>query len=115
MMKKDFDSLNREQREKGDKQFANPRNAAAGSLRQLDSRITAGRRLAFFAYGVGRLSDDFPADRHSAQLDYLESLQFPVSGERGVVRGVGGLLGYYRRIAERRVGLPYEIDGVAQR
>jgi DNA ligase (NAD+) len=112
MPKKDFDALNHEQREKGEKQFANPRNAAAGSLRQLDSRITAGRRLAFFAYGVGKLSEGFQSERHSAQLDFLQSLHFPVSGERQIVRGVSGLLGYYGRIADRRPRLPYEIDGV---
>ncbi|HEV8260939.1 MAG TPA: NAD-dependent DNA ligase LigA, partial [Burkholderiales bacterium] len=80
---------------------------------QLDPRVTAGRRLAFFAYGPGRVSGGkIPADRHSHQLDYLESLRFPVASERSVVKGVDGLLGYYRRMGDRRDALPFEIDGV---
>jgi DNA ligase (NAD+) len=97
MLKRDFQVLNREQQKKDEKEFVNPRNAAAGALRQLDSRITAGRRLAFFAYGLGRVSGGkFPADRHSHQLDWLESLHFPVARQRNVVKGVEGLLDYYR-------------------
>ncbi len=113
MLKRDFDALNSSQRDKGEKEFANPRNAAAGALRQLDSRITAGRRLAFFAYGIGKAEGgDVPRDRHSGQLDYLESLRFPVAGERAVVTGVSGLLAYYGRIGGLRASLPFEIDGV---
>jgi len=113
MLKRDFEALNKGQRDKGEKEFANPRNAAAGALRQLDSRITAERRLTFFAYGMGKAEGaDVPRDRHSAQLDYLASLHFPVAGERDVVKGVDGLLGYYARIGQRRAGLPFEIDGV---
>ena len=113
MLKRDFEALNKGQRDKGEKEFANPRNAAAGALRQLDSRITAERRLTFFAYGMGKAEGaDVPRERHSAQLDYLASLHFPVAGERDVVKGVEGLLGYYERIGQRRAGLPYEIDGV---
>ena len=113
MLKRDFDALNSSQRDKGEKEFANPRNAAAGALRQLDSRITAGRRLTFFAYGIGKAEGgDVPRDRHSGQLDYLESLRFPVAGERDVVTGVAGLLGYYGRIGSLRASLPFEIDGV---
>ncbi|MGH8761092.1 MAG: NAD-dependent DNA ligase LigA, partial [Burkholderiales bacterium] len=92
---------------------ANPRNAAAGSLRQLDSRITAVRRLAFFAYGLGRVGGgNIPMDRHSHQLDHLESLHFPVARERSVVKGVEGLVDFYRGIGNRRDTLPFEIDGV---
>jgi DNA ligase (NAD+) len=113
MLKRDFEALNRSQREKGEREFANPRNAAAGSLRQLDSRITASRRLAFFAYGLGKVAGgNVPLERHSARLDYLEELRFPVSAERRVVKGVKGLLDYYARIGERRATLPFEIDGV---
>ncbi len=112
MLKQDFDGLNRSQRERGDKEFVNPRNAAAGALRQLDSRITATRRLAFFAYGLGETEGAPRFDRHSAVLDYLEENRFPLSAERGVVQGMEGLLGYYRRIGDKRKRLPYDIDGV---
>ena len=111
MLKRDFEMLNREQRDRGEKEFANPRNAAAGALRQLDSRITAARRLAFFAYGIGSAAN-VPDDTHSHQLDYVESLHLPVARERLVVEGVRGLLLYYRTIGQRRTALPYEIDGV---
>lgn len=113
MFKREFEALNRSQREKEEKEFANPRNAAAGALRQLDSRITASRKLAFFAYGLGKVSGGkVPADRHSRQMDYLESLRFLVARERDVVKGVPGLLAYYARIGQLRPQLPFEIDGV---
>jgi len=113
MLKRDFEALNREQKRRGEKEFANPRNAAAGSLRQLDSRITAQRRLAFFAYGLGAVEGGrLPRDRHSRQLDYLERLRFPVSKERNVVKGMKGLIDYYAHIGRRREALPYDIDGV---
>jgi DNA ligase (NAD+) len=113
MLRRDFERLNSAQKSKGEREFANPRNAAAGSLRQLDSRVTAARRLAFFAYGVGAVSGGrVPNDRHSAQLAFLEALQFPVASERGVVSGVSGLLGYYERMREARSRLPFDIDGV---
>ncbi|HSS46591.1 MAG TPA: NAD-dependent DNA ligase LigA [Burkholderiales bacterium] len=113
MLKRDFEKLNRLQRDKNEKEFANPRNAAAGSLRQLDSRITASRRLAFFAYGVGRVEGGvLPRDKHSKLMDYLVQLRFPVASERKVAQGIKSLLGYYRRIGEKRDSLPYDIDGV---
>ena len=113
MLKRDFQALNREQRSAGGKEFANPRNAAAGSLRQLDSRVTASRRLTFCAYGLGQYSGGHvPRDRHSRQLDYLATLGIPVSAQRRVVSGLSGLLGYYREIERQRPGLPFEIDGV---
>ena len=113
MLKKHFEALNQHQRERGDKEFANPRNAAAGSLRQLDSRITAARPLTFFAYAPGRFEGrGLPTTRHSDQIDYLGALHIPVSPHRKVVTGVDGLLGYYRDIGARRAALPYEIDGV---
>ena len=114
MFKRDFESLNERQRAAGQKEFANPRNAAAGSLRQLDARITSARRLRFFAYGVGQLDgaqDALPAS-HSAMLDWLDALGLPVAKERQVVTGRDGLLAFYRDIGERRAALPYEIDGV---
>jgi DNA ligase (NAD+) len=113
MLRRDFERLNEEQAARGEKIFANPRNAAAGSLRQLDSRITATRRLAFFAYGIGTVSGGrVPDDTHSRQLDYLQSMMFPVANQRDVVSGVSGLLEYYQNIGEQRTSLPYDIDGV---
>ena len=113
MLKRDFEALNRTQQEKGEKVFVNPRNAAAGSLRQLDPGITATRPLHFFAYGVGRVEGSgLPADRHSRQMDYLESLRLPVSSKRSLVRGLDGMLKYYRDIGRERPNLPYDIDGV---
>jgi len=112
MFKDDFNRLNGRQRDAGHKEFANPRNAAAGSLRQLDARITAQRKLRFFAYGIGFLAGAELPESHSAVLDWFDRLGLPVSKERAVVTGCEGLLGYYRSIGERRAGLPYEIDGV---
>jgi DNA ligase (NAD+) len=113
MLKKHFEALNLQQRQRGEKEFANPRNAAAGSLRQLDPHITAARPLTFFAYALGRFDGrGLPPDRHSRQVDYLAQLRVPVSPHRKVVGGLDGLLGYYRDIGARRASLPYEIDGV---
>ncbi len=114
MLKRDFQALNDAQAAKGDKAFANPRNAAAGGLRQLDPRITAARRLTFFAYGLGAVEWDgvAPPATHSATLLWLSKLRIPVTAERAVVKGLSGLLGYYRAIGDKRAGLPYEIDGV---
>ncbi len=112
MLKRDFEQLNAEQREKGEKAFANPRNAAAGSLRQLDPRITASRKLTFFAYALGAVEGMALPPRHSELLALLERLHFPVTRERQVVRGVKGLLHFYREIGALRDRLPFEIDGV---
>ncbi|MEO2218020.1 NAD-dependent DNA ligase LigA [Chromobacterium vaccinii] len=114
MLKRDFERLNADQIERGDKTFANPRNAAAGSLRQLDSRITAQRRLSFFAYSIARVEGaDWPAT-HAGEMAWLKTLGFPVVEEslRPVVCGVAGLSGYYEGVQARRAGLPFEIDGV---
>lgn len=112
MFKSDFAKLNARQREAGQKEFANPRNAAAGSLRQLDSRITAKRTLRFFAYGIGLLDGaDMPAS-HSDLLDWYVTLGIPVCEERAVVLGAQGLLGFFHDIEKKRPQLPYEIDGV---
>ena len=112
MFKDDFAKLNGRQRDAGQKEFANPRNAAAGSLRQLDARITAQRKLRFFAYGIGLLEGAEMPESHSKVLDWFDRLGLPVSKERAVVTGRDGLLGYYRSIGEKRPNLPYEIDGV---
>lgn len=113
MLKADFLTLNQRQLAKGEKEFANPRNAAAGSLRQLDPAVTATRRLTFFAYGVGQYEDaHMPHDKHSNMLNYLSSLHFPVARECRVVTGLQGLLDYYQTIGAQRENLPYAIDGV---
>lgn len=112
MFKEDFARLNGRQRDAGQKEFANPRNAAAGSLRQLDARITAQRKLRFFAYGIGLLEGAELPETHSGVLDWFDRLGLPVSKERAVVTGCQGLLGYYRDIGQKRSALPYEIDGV---
>lgn len=113
MLKADFERLNQHQRDRGEKEFMNPRNAAAGSLRQLDPAITATRRLTFFAYGVGTYEgSDVPCDKHSQMMDYLASLYFLVAKERRVVSGAAGLMAYYHEIGTIRERLPYDIDGV---
>ena len=108
--RRDFERLNAQQRELGGREFVNPRNAAAGSLRQLDPKITAARPLRFFAYGVAEITH--PAASHSELMDQLSAWGLPVAGERDVVRGLTGLLGYYARIGAARERLPYDIDGV---
>jgi DNA ligase (NAD+) len=139
MPRRDFAALNERQRVNGEKEFANPRNAAAGSLRQLDPKITAQRPLRFFTYGVadfdavlisrGESADAVPpaptfgasAGRplpppaptlYSEIIDRLADWGFPVAAERAVVRGAAGLLNYYERIGALRRELPYDIDGV---
>ncbi|MDB5933068.1 MAG: ligA [Massilia sp.] len=112
MYKADFAKLNTRQRESGLKEYMNPRNAAAGSLRQLDSRITAARNLRFFSYGIGALEGAAMPESHSKLLDWLDQLGLPVSKERAVVSGAAGLLEYFTGIGERRASLTYEIDGV---
>ncbi len=112
MYKRDLERLNRAQRDSGEKEFANPRNAAAGGLRQLDARVTARRRLHFFAYGIGEMVGAPEPESQSALLDWLQALGVPVSEERATVEGIDGLLAFYRRAGERRANLPYDIDGV---
>ncbi|UCV21290.1 NAD-dependent DNA ligase LigA [Ferribacterium limneticum] len=112
MFKADFAELNARQRERGDKEFANPRNAAAGSLRQLDSKITAARPLSFFAYGVGAGAEALAVKTHSELMDKLAAWGFPVAVERAVVSGSRGQLEFFAKIGMLRAGLPYDIDGV---
>jgi len=112
MLKRDFEQLNITQEKLGAKLFANPRNAAAGSLRQLDPQITATRPLHFFAYGLGE-AIGIPALRsHAEAMDYLAKLHFPVSDFRAVKQGAQGLLAYFQEIGAKRTSLPYDIDGV---
>jgi DNA ligase (NAD+) len=112
MRKRDFESLNAAQRAKGEREFVNPRNAAAGSLRQLDVRITASRRLVFYAYGMGAGRPAPSFETHTDLLDYLAENRFLVAAQRKVVSGVDGLLSYYAEIGKARADLPFEIDGV---
>ncbi len=114
MQKKDFAALNEQQQARGDKTFANPRNAAAGSLRQLDARVTATRRLTFFAYGMGETewSSIAPPATQSTLLDYLQTQHFSVGQARALAHTVQDLLGFYHMIQQKRHQLPYDIDGV---
>ncbi len=106
-----FQKLNAERQEAGEAQFANPRNAAAGSLRQLDPRITARRPLAIFCYGPGEATGvEFTSQ--SGFLASLPSWGIPVNRNTEAVTGVAGIVEYYRRIGEQRESLPFEIDGV---
>jgi DNA ligase (NAD+) len=109
--KDDFVSLNDERLRNEGKAFANPRNAAAGSVRQLDSRVTAKRPLSFFAWGLGA-SADVVAALHSQQMQLLHGWGFVVSEELRIVHGAHGMLDYYADLGRRRDALPFEIDGV---
>ena len=111
MFRRDFEALNRRQREAGEKEYVNPRNAAAGAVRQLDSRITATRHLRFFAYGISH-SSRVGWKTQSEAMSRLAELGVPVCPDRDVVQGVEGLLAYYERIGKLRERLPYAIDGV---
>ena len=107
-----FEELNRQAEEKGEKVFVNPRNAAAGSLRQLDPAITATRPLGFFAYGIGEGQDRVGVETQSELLDRLAEWGFPVARQRALVAGIDGCLAYYERMGEARGTLPFQIDGV---
>ena len=112
MYRQDFAALNEAQSEAGEKAFVNPRNAAAGSLRQLDPQITAKRRLRFLAYGVGAVEGvDLPDTQHGL-LEWLQSLGFPVGKPHETTRGADGLLAFYEKVALLRPDLPFDIDGI---
>ncbi|MFM2060108.1 MAG: NAD-dependent ligase LigA [Pseudomonadota bacterium] len=112
MRRDDFERLNEAQRAKGEKTFVNPRNTAAGAVRQLDPAITAARPLSFFAYGLGDVQGwDVPAT-HSAMLDALAAMGLPVCADRVVASGAAGLAEFHAAIAARRDALPFDIDGV---
>jgi DNA ligase (NAD+) len=111
MNRRDFERLNERQRAAGAKVFVNPRNAAAGAIRQLDPKITAQRPLSFSAYGVG-VAEGFQPGTQSGVLDALEALGLPVRPERAVVSGAAGLADYHRRLGEQRARLPFDIDRV---
>lgn len=109
MPKAGFEALNQRALAAGQKPFANPRNAAAGSLRQLDAKITASRPLEFCCYGS---STEGLADRHSSTLQRLQGWGIMISPEMQVVESIQGCLAYYAQIGQRRAQLPYDIDGV---
>jgi DNA ligase (NAD+) len=112
MRRDDFEAFNAHARAHGERTLANPRNGAAGSLRQLDPRITAKRRLSFYAYGLGVVEGVDLPPRHSETLRWLRELGLPVSAEVDTAQGLDGLLAYFRRIGAKRDALPYDIDGV---
>ena len=107
-----FLAYNQQALERGDTPFVNPRNAAAGSLRQLDPRLTAGRPLDIYVYSLGVIEGGSMPDRHSEVLDRLQDWGFKVCPERKVVLGIDGCLRYYAGLGARRDVLPYDIDGV---
>ena len=112
MLRKDFAAFNARARARGEKPLANPRNGAAGSLRQLDPAITAGRRLSFFAYALGVVEGGELPPTHSQTLQRFRAWGLPVSPEVGMAQGFEQLLEYFRRIGAKRDALPYDIDGV---
>ncbi len=108
----DFERLNERQRERGDKTFVNPRNAAAGAVRQLDPAVAAQRPLSFFAYGLGDVQGWERPATHAATLDALAAMGVPVCTERTVALGAAGLVLFHRTLGARRDALPFDIDGV---
>lgn len=112
MRRDDFERLNERQREKGAKTFINPRNTAAGAVRQLDSRALADKKLSFFAYGLGETRGWAQPATHGATLDAIAAFGLPVNAERAVVQGAEGLVAFHQRIAAQRDALPFDIDGV---
>ncbi len=112
MSRKDFESYNEQQRALGLPTLVNPRNGAAGGIRQLDPRLAAKRALSFFAYGVGEVRGWTIPPTHSALLDALAQMKMPVCNERAVVQGAPGLVEFHHRVAARRDKLPFDIDGV---
>ena len=112
MRRDQFERLNERQRERGDKTFVNPRNAAAGAVRQLDPAIAAQRPLSFFAYGLGEVQGWAQPGTHSATLDAIEAFGLPVCADRTVAEGADGLVAFHRAIGAKRDALPFDIDGV---
>ncbi|UJB63796.1 NAD-dependent DNA ligase LigA [Acidovorax sp. YS12] len=111
MRRADFDALNERQREQGGKTFVNPRNAAAGAVRQLDSGIAAQRPLSFFAYGLGEVEGAEFAT-HFEVLEKLKAWGFPVAAQASIAQGAPELIAFHQRIGAQRDQLPYDIDGV---
>jgi DNA ligase (NAD+) len=112
MSRRDFERYNEKQREKGLATLVNPRNGAAGSIRQLDPKLAAQRPLSFFAYGLGETRGWSLPSTHSGVLDALSAFGFPVSSYRAVAQGAEGLIAFHARIRDIRDQLPFDIDGV---
>ncbi|MEC5387907.1 NAD-dependent DNA ligase LigA [Uliginosibacterium sp. H3] len=113
MRRDEFDKLNERQREQGEKTFINPRNTAAGAIRQLDPTMAAARPMTFFAYGLGEVVGwNAAPPSHAAMLDALAALGLPVSTDRSIAKGAEGLVEFHTQIAAKRDRLPFDIDGV---
>jgi DNA ligase (NAD+) len=112
MRRDDFERLNERQRERGGKTFINPRNTAAGAIRQLDPSGMVDKRLSFFAYGLGQTRGWEQPTTHSGTLDAIAAFGLPVNAERRVVQGADGLAAFHQEIAAKRDALPFDIDGV---
>jgi DNA ligase (NAD+) len=112
MRRDDFEALNERQRARGDKTFVNPRNTAAGAVRQLDPQLTAERKLSFYAYGLGDVQGWAVPPSHAQMLDALAAMGLPVNELRRVVQGAEGLVAFHAEIAAKRDALPFDIDGV---
>ena len=112
MRRDDFERLNERQREKGERTYINPRNTAAGAIRQLDPKGLADKKLSFFAYGLGDQRGWQQPGTHSATLDAIAAFGVPVNADRRVVHGAAGLVEFHRGVAAKRDALPFDIDGV---
>ena len=112
MKRVDFERFNARALAAGEKTLVNPRNGAAGGIRQLDSRIAASRLLSFFAYGLGQVQGWQVPETHSGLLDALAVFGLPVCAERAILHGPQALADFHQRMGERRASLPFDIDGV---
>ncbi len=112
MKRTDFERFNARALAAGEKTLVNPRNGAAGGVRQLDSKVAASRMLSFFAYGLGEVQGWLIPATHSAILDALAAFGFPVCAERAILRGAQALADFHQRVGEGRADLPFDIDGV---
>jgi DNA ligase (NAD+) len=112
MRRDDFERLNDRQRANGEKTYVNPRNTAAGAVRQLDPAGLADKKLSFFAYGLGEVRGWEPPPSHAGLLDALAAMGLPVCADRAVVRGAEGLMAFHGAMGSKRDALPFDIDGV---
>ena len=112
MRRGDFERLNERQRERGEKTYVNPRNTAAGAVRQLDPAVTAQRPLSLYCYGIGDVEGWALPPTHNGLLDALAAFGLPVNRDRAAVLGAEGLVDFHDAIALRRDALPFDIDGV---